>query len=87
MVSPSQPSVAVAPRQIKHHDASHLPADARMPLVLLVGQVNDTKARIDTTAGDLRRAAETDETARRLQTMPGIGPITASVLAATLPDV
>ena len=32
-------------------------------------------------------AAEADETARRLQAMPGIGPITASVRVATLPDV
>ena len=39
------------------------------------------------TDADLRRAAEEDETARQLQTMPGIGPITASVLVATLPDV
>lgn len=31
-------------------------------------------------------AAEQDETALRLQTVPGIGPITATVLAATLPD-
>lgn len=44
-------------------------------------------ARIDAITADLRRTAEVDETARRLQTMPGIGPITASVLAATLPDV
>lgn len=68
-------------------EAAALPAEARMPLDLLVGQFADTKARIDTITADLRRAAEADETARRLQTMPGIGPITASILAATLPDV
>jgi transposase len=60
---------------------------ARLPLDLLVGQFADTKARIDAVTADLRRGAEADEVARRLQTMPGIGPITASVLAATLPDV
>jgi len=32
-------------------------------------------------------AAEADETARRLQVMPGIGPITASVPVATPPDM
>jgi transposase len=31
--------------------------------------------------------AKTNEAARRLQTIPGIGPITASALVATLPDV
>ena len=68
-------------------EAADLPPEARMPLDLLVGQFADTKARIDAITADLRGAAEADETARRLQTMPGIGPITASVLAATLPDV
>lgn len=58
-----------------------------MSLDLLAGQFADTKARIEAITADLRRAAEADETARRLQTVPGIGPITASVLAATLPDV
>ena len=32
-------------------------------------------------------AAEADETARRLQAMPGIGPITASIPVATPPDM
>ena len=74
-------------RLVAEAEAAELPAEARMPLDLLVGQFAATKARIDAITADLRRAAEEDETARRLQTMPGIGPITASVLAATLPDV
>lgn len=74
-------------RLVAEAEAADLPPEARMPLDLLVGQFTDTKARIDAITADLRRAAEADETARRLQTMPGIGPITASVLAATLPDV
>lgn len=74
-------------RLVTEAEAADLPAEARMSLDLLVGQFTDTKARIDAITADLRRAAEADETARQLQTMPGIGPITASVLAATLPDV
>ena len=74
-------------RLVAAAEAANLPPEARMPLDLLVGQFSDTKARIDAITADLRRGAEEDETARRLQTMPGIGPITASVLAATLPDV
>lgn len=58
-----------------------------MPLDLLAGQFRDTKQRIDAMTGQIKADAETDQTACRLQTMPGIGPITASVLAATLPDV
>lgn len=74
-------------RLVAEADAADLPPQARMPLELLVGQFSDTKARIDTITADLRRAAVADETTRRLQAMPGIGPITASVLTATLPDV
>jgi len=74
-------------RLVAEAEVADLPAEARMPLDLLVGQFQDTKARIDAITSDLRRTAEADETARRLQTVPGIGPITASVLAATLPDV
>ena len=74
-------------RLVAEAEGADLPMEARMPLDLLVGQFTDTKARIDAITADLRRTAEVDETARRLQTMPGIGPITASVLAATLPDV
>ncbi|GGW45485.1 hypothetical protein GCM10011452_37010 [Gemmobacter lanyuensis] len=51
------------------------------------GQFTDTKASIDAITADLRRATEADKTARRLQTMPGIGPITASILVTTVPDV
>lgn len=74
-------------RLVAAAEAAHLPPEARMPLDLLVGQFADTKTRIDTITADLRRAADEDEIARRLQAMPGIGPITAGVLTATLPDV
>lgn len=74
-------------RLVADAEATDLPVEARMPLDLLVDQFRDTKTRIDAITALLRRAAEEDETARRLQTVPGIGPITASVLAATIPDV
>lgn len=74
-------------RLIAAAEEADLPAEARLPLDLLTGQFRDTKARIDEITACIRTEAESDETARRLQTMPGIGPITASVLAATLPDV
>lgn len=84
----------VAPKGVHHMkrlvaaaEAADLPANARAPPDLLAGQFRDTKERIEAITADLRRTAEEDETARRLQSMPGIGPITASVLAATLPDV
>lgn len=74
-------------RLLAEAETADLPPEARMPLDLLAGQFRDTKQRIDVMTAQIKSDAEVDETARRLQTMPGIGPITASVLAATLPDV
>lgn len=74
-------------RLIAEAETADLPPEARMPLDLLAGQFRDTKQRIDVMTAQIKADAEVDETARRLQTMPGIGPITASVLAATLPNV
>lgn len=74
-------------RLIAEAEAAELPPEARMPLDLLAGQFHDTKQRIDAMTRQLKADAEADETARRLQTVPGVGPITASVLAATLSDV
>lgn len=74
-------------RLVAEAEAANLPLAARMPLDPPVGQFGDTKARVDAITADPRRAAEEDETARRVQTMPGIGPITASISAATRPDV
>lgn len=74
-------------RLVTEAEVADLPAEARMPLDLLVGQFRDTKNRLDAITASIKAAAEADETARRLQSMPGVGPITASVLAATLPDV
>lgn len=53
-------------RLVTEAAAADLPADARMPFDLLVGQFTDTKARIYATTADLRRAADADETERRL---------------------
>ena len=68
-------------------ERADLPECAGMPLRLLAEQFFQTREKIDQLTRDIRREAETSEAARRLQTIPGIGPITATALAATLPDV
>ena len=64
-----------------------LPACARVPLRLLADQFFQTRERIDQLTRDIRCEAEASEVAKRLRTIPGVGPITATALAATLPDV
>jgi transposase len=64
-----------------------LPEGARNPVKLLAEQFRDTQMKVEDVTVEIRKAAENDEGARRLQTIPGIGPIASSALAATLPDV
>ena len=68
-------------------EATGLPGNAINSLRLLAEQFRDTKMKIEDVTAEINRASETDAVARRLKTIPGIGPITSSVLAATLPDV
>jgi transposase len=68
-------------------EAAALPEDARSPIRLLAEQFRDTQTKVEDVTVEIRKAAENDEAARRLQTVPGVGPITSSALAATLPDV
>jgi len=64
-----------------------LPDSARNSVKLLGEQFRDTLERIEDVTVEIRKAAENEEVARRLQAVPGIGPITSSALAAPLPDV
>jgi transposase len=68
-------------------ECADLPDCARKPLRLLADQFFETREKVNQLTRDIRREAETNETANRLQTIPGVGPITATALAATLPDV
>ncbi len=67
-------------------EAAVLPDSARKPILLLADQFRDTHRRIDNLTADIRVAANDDAVARRLQTIPGIGPITSSAIAATVLD-
>lgn len=64
-----------------------LPEPARAPILLLADQFRDTDRRIEAITIQIKTQAQTDAVARNLQTIPGIGPITASALAASVPDV
>lgn len=74
-------------RLIAACDRADLPGPARKALNLLADQLADTQRKIEDLTTDVRADAAANEAARRLQTIPGIGPITASALVASLPDV
>jgi len=66
---------------------AELPAPARNALNLLADQLTDTQRKIEVLTADIRAEASANEETRRLQTIPGIGPITASALLSALPDI
>lgn len=64
-----------------------LPEPARKALSLLADQLFDTRKKIEELTADIRADAKANEDAQRLQTIPGIGPMTASALVSALPDI
>ncbi len=63
-----------------------LPASARMMLLQLVATIEALEPRIKSTEKTIVAAVRKDATARRLMTIPGVGPITASAMVAMVGD-
>lgn len=67
--------------------ASQLPATVREMGILYLEQIETLTGRIDALEKRLRREASYVETAQRLQTMPGVGPITAMAIESFAPPM
>ncbi len=61
-----------------------IPPLARMCLTAIIEQLDDLQARVGVLERAIHAWHRTNETSRRLETIPGIGPITASAIAATV---
>jgi transposase len=66
--------------------SSAIPEAARPILYLLVDQLRSLDERVAVLNREIARRAREDAEARRLMTIPGIGPITATALAALAPS-
>lgn len=71
---------------IEDDSDSRIPDVARDALRVLAEQYEALKARIAVLKAKIVAWHRSNEASRRLATIPGIGPITASALAATVPD-
>lgn len=67
--------------------ATELPEAARPAVDLLADQLCQTQEKIEAVTGEIETAQAADPLARRLATIPGVGAITASAIAATTPEV
>ena len=67
--------------------STELPEATRPAVDLLADQLRQTQEKIDDLTARIEAAQKTDPLARRLATIPGVGTITASAIAATTPEV
>ena len=65
---------------------TRVPALARSVLQSLIDQLRDTERRVEELDARLAEQARENKVCRRLMTVPGIGPTTATALTATLGD-
>jgi transposase len=63
-----------------------VPSFARVALQALVAQLRDLRARIDALEAKLVVWCRSNDASRRLASIPGVGPITATAIAATVTD-
>jgi error-prone DNA polymerase len=64
-----------------------IPKQARQAIRGLHDHCHDLAEGVETFEAEIVAHARWDETARRLATIPGVGPITASLIAATVGDI
>ena len=84
----------IFPKGITHIDAlvvlvedpqSSLPDSVRTILKLLVDTFTALEAQIATLDTEINQRSKSDTTARRLMTIPGVGPIVSTAIAALVP--
>jgi transposase len=80
------PKIAVLTARLADPGDEQIPPAAKTVLQILVEQLRDTERRIDELEDQLVAHAKQDELCRRLSTIPGVGPIIATALVATIGD-
>lgn len=63
-----------------------LPAHARIALAVLVNQLKELDRQVEAIERELAQIQRVNPMAKLLSSIPGVGPITATALAATVPD-
>ena len=76
----------VASLKALHEEQDRFPAHARSALHGIAAQLRALASEIERLEAQILDWHRNEETSRRLATIPGIGPITASAIAAAVPD-
>lgn len=87
IVAPQGPRhVAQLATAVRGEDARQVPEPARRVLLVLLEQLEELGERLAALRQELLARHRADPASRRLATIPGIGPVTASTLVATVSD-
>ena len=84
---PSHVSVLASLLEEGEEIGASLPEAARSMFLVMTGQLEQLNEQVALLDKEIARRAREDEAARRLMTIPGIGPITATALLALAPPV
>lgn len=87
IVAPVGPAHVGRLAAVINGDDGALPAVVRELAQLLLDQIAGLSEKVADLDAELRRRASTDDTARRLTTIPGIGPITAAAITTFAPPM
>lgn len=71
---------------LRDDDDTRLPSAARAALLEMAAQIEMLSARIEALDAKIVTAVKADNTARRLTSIPGVGPIIAATVRATIQD-
>lgn len=80
------PSIAKLVVILRDEEDHRLPPSARAALLEMAGQIESLTERIEKLDSRIVAAVKTDDAARRLTTIPGVGPIIAATVRAAVPD-
>lgn len=87
IVTPTGPAHVGRLTAIIEGDNSTLPSTVRDLARLLLAQIASLSEKVSDLEAELRRRARVDDTARRLATIPGVGPITAAAITTFAPPM
>ena len=86
IISATGPGGVKSLTKLLHEEQETLPSHARSALFAIVNQLAALAREIERLEEQILDWHRSDETSRRLASIPGIGPITASAIAAAVPD-
>lgn len=86
IVTSKGPGGVTALMKLLHEGQEMLPVHARSALHSISAQLRSLASQVDRLEAQILAWHRADDTSRRLATIPGIGPITASAIVAAVPD-